>query len=65
MRWATNKDRWKFYSTASYDYISNLVDAILEAGDISEYLLKRISRILAARWRIKHVSYKRGIEKTL
>ena len=65
MRWITSRDGIKFYSPESRDSISSLVDAILEDGDISEYLLKRISRILAARWRSEHVAYKRGIEETL
>lgn len=61
----TSRIGLKFYSSASYDAISGLVDAILREGDISEELFKRLGRILAARWRSKHVAYKRRSEKIL
>jgi hypothetical protein len=52
----------KLYSSASYDYISGLVDLILRDEDIPEELLKRIGRVLGAKWRCEFVDFKRGSE---
>lgn len=36
-------------------HIYRLVDAILRDEDISEYLLKKIGRVLGAKWRSNYV----------
>ena len=46
----------KLYSSASNDYILGLVNLILSNGGISEEVLKRIGRVLGAKWRSEYVS---------
>jgi hypothetical protein len=53
----------KLYSSASNDYILGLVNLILSNGDISEEVLKRIGRVLGARWRREYVAYERRKEE--